>query len=75
MKGMVLSVFSYGFAFGIIGGYLAIKFGGTTMYGVGILLTSVFTIVTPYVVRSNFSLFVIGRILQGAFEVSAAIYL
>ena len=46
--GWVLSAFFYGYLITQIpGGYLASRFGGRYVFGLGILLTSVLTLLTP----------------------------
>lgn len=50
------------------GGRLAELFGGKIVYGVGVLITAVFTLLSPIAARINFPLFIIVRILEGMGE-------
>lgn len=45
-------------------------FGGKLVYGIGILITAVFTLLSPIAARTNFTLFIIVRIIEGMGEVS-----
>ncbi|XP_065208352.1 sialin-like isoform X2 [Planococcus citri] len=67
-KAWLLSLFSYGYACAIFGGYLSTKYGGVTVNGLGILLTAILTILSPFFLRVNFYLFAIGRIVEGTFD-------
>ena len=69
--GWVLSAFFYGYILTqVSGGWLATKFGGKHIYSLGIVMTSVLTLITP--VSANVSVWMlIGvRVLEGMFEVS-----
>lgn len=52
------------------GGRLAELFGGKLVYGVGVLITAIFTLLTPIAARINFPLFIVVRVLEGMGEVS-----
>lgn len=52
------------------GGRLAEMFGGKMVYGLGVLITAIFTILSPIAARTNFTFFIIVRILEGMGEVS-----
>ncbi|XP_065208365.1 vesicular glutamate transporter 2-like isoform X2 [Planococcus citri] len=67
-KGIILSSFSYGRLFSPIGGLLAGKFGGSTIYSIGILVTSLVTFFTPVFLNIHFNVFVITNVILGAFE-------
>ncbi|KAL3272355.1 hypothetical protein HHI36_013834 [Cryptolaemus montrouzieri] len=68
-QGLVLGSFFYGYVCTQIpGGRLAEIFGGKLIYGIGVLLTSIFTILSPIAARINFSLFIFVRILEGMGE-------
>lgn len=69
-KSLILSSFSYGRLFSPIGGILSGKFGGSTIYGIGILVTSLVTFFSPIFLYLNFNLFFITNVILGAFEVS-----
>ncbi|XP_065208374.1 sialin-like isoform X3 [Planococcus citri] len=67
-KGMILSSFSYGRLFSPIGGLLAGKFGGSTIYSLGILVTSLVTFFSPVFLHIHFNVFFIANLILGAFE-------
>ncbi|GFU62429.1 sialin [Trichonephila clavipes] len=51
-QGMVMSSFFYAYFVTVLtGGYLAKKFGAKRIFGYGVLLTSVLTLLTPVAVR------------------------
>jgi MFS family permease len=53
----------------ILGGWLATKFGGKWVFGVGVLGTAVLTIITPIVVKQcPLWVFIVVRILEGVGE-------
>ena len=54
----------------IPGGWLATRFGGKHVYGVGIVMTSVLTLVTPISADFSVWMLVAVRVLEGLFEVS-----
>ncbi|XKL68550.1 hypothetical protein PGB90_004041 [Kerria lacca] len=70
-KGIILSSFSWGYFFSPLGGLLSSKYGGVNVFGVGILITSFLTFLTPILIRLNMILFIIGRMLEGVAESSA----
>ncbi|XKL62489.1 hypothetical protein PGB90_002322 [Kerria lacca] len=67
-KGILLSLFSYGFLLTPAGSLLSIKYGGATICGLGIGLTGLLTIVTPFLLRFNFVVYSIARVMEGVFE-------
>ena len=70
LAGIVLSSFFYGYLITQLpGGYLALKFGGKNLFGLGILSTAVFTLLTPVFARASVGLLVALRILIGLCEV------
>lgn len=69
-KGFILGAFSFGFGFSFLIGYLPYKFGGVTMYGIGVLLTGILALLSPILVRLHLYAFLFARALQGLFEVS-----
>lgn len=54
----------------IPGGRLAELFGGKLVYGIGVLITAIFTLLSPIAARINFPLFIAVRVLEGVGEVS-----
>ncbi|KAJ8972635.1 hypothetical protein NQ314_000091 [Rhamnusium bicolor] len=68
-QGLVLGSFFYGYVLTQVpGGRLAELFGGKLVYGLGVLITAVFTLLSPIAARINFPLFIIVRILEGMGE-------
>ena len=66
VSGFVLGSFYYGYMIlQIPGGYFALKFGGTRIFGWGILAASLLTIITPPVARASVWALVTLRILEG----------
>ncbi|XP_065208297.1 vesicular glutamate transporter 3-like [Planococcus citri] len=70
-KGFALSAFSFGYIFTVVGGLMAAKYGGATVFGVGIALTALATFLTPYLVYLDFKWFIMSRIVEGIFEAIA----
>jgi len=71
LAGWVLAAFFYGYLLTQIpGGWLAQRVGGKWVFGVGVLMTSVFTVLTPLAAYTSVWLLVAVRILEGFFEVS-----
>lgn len=69
----MLSSFFYGYIITQLpGGYLALKFGGKNLFGLGILSTAVFTLLTPVAARTSVAVLVALRILIGLCEVCNA---
>ncbi|XP_047130506.1 vesicular glutamate transporter 3 isoform X1 [Hydra vulgaris] len=69
LQGIILSSFFYGYIFTQIpGGWLAAKYGGKNLFGGGILMTALFTLVTPLAARLHPSVLILVRILEGLFE-------
>lgn len=68
-QGFVLSSFFYGYiTTQLLGGWLASKFGGKRVFGCGIAVTAVLTLITPFVAKLNFYLLLAVRIIEGIFE-------
>ncbi|XP_065056224.1 sialin-like [Rhopilema esculentum] len=68
-QGIILSSFFYGYIITQIpGGYLAAHFGGKTLFGGGILMTGLFTLLTPLAARISMHLLIAVRVLEGFFE-------
>lgn len=63
--------FFYGYVLTQIpGGRLAEIFGGKLVFGLGVLMTAIFTLLSPIAAHMNFTLFIIVRVLEGMGEVS-----
>uniref|UniRef100_A0A6P7G0X8 Inorganic phosphate cotransporter isoform X1 n=1 Tax=Diabrotica virgifera virgifera TaxID=50390 RepID=A0A6P7G0X8_DIAVI len=71
-KGLILSSFFWGYVVTHLpGGVLAEKFGGKYSLGLGILSTAVFTLLTPWVIRTtngNWKVLVALRVIMGLGE-------
>ncbi|XP_057652538.1 putative inorganic phosphate cotransporter [Diorhabda carinulata] len=68
-QSIVLGSFFYGYVLTQIpGGRLAEIFGSKRVYGIGVLITSIFTLLSPIAARTNFTLFIIVRVLEGMGE-------
>ena len=68
--GWVLSSFFYGYLFTQIpGGWIATRFGGKHVFGIGVLVTSVLTLITPQMAYINIWALVTVRVIIGLFEV------
>ncbi len=68
--GLILGSFFYGYIVTQLpGGLLATYFGGKWVFGVGILITAVLTVVTPFAARYSVNLFIALRIIEGLGEV------
>ncbi len=70
LTGWVLGAFFYGYLFTQIpGGLLATKFGGRWVFGIGIVMTALLTLLTPLAARTSVYLLIALRVLEGFFEV------
>ena len=68
--GLILSSFFYGYLFtNIPGGWLASKYGGKWVLGIGILWTAILTLLSPIAAKTSPYLLVVLRILMGLGEV------
>ncbi|XP_069671568.1 vesicular glutamate transporter 2-like isoform X1 [Periplaneta americana] len=69
VQGLVLSSFFYGYIVTQIpGGWLATRIGGKKLFGIGVGVTAVVTLLTPALASANLYLLVLGRVLEGLFE-------
>lgn len=59
------------FSFSVFSGILSTRFGGVRICGVGIAIMSILTILTPWVVRINFYVYMAVRVLEGIGDVSS----
>ena len=67
---MILGAFFYGYiATQIPGGYLAEKYGGKWLFGIGTFMTAVLTLLTPVSAYAGTEWFIVIRVLEGFFEV------
>lgn len=68
--GWVLSAFFYGYMFTQVpGGWVATRFGGKHVFGMGVVMTSVLTLLTPLAADFSVWMLVAVRVLEGMFEV------
>ncbi|XP_059613114.1 sialin-like [Phlebotomus argentipes] len=68
-QGLVLSSFFYGYiCTQILGGIIASKIGGHYVFGLGIGVTAVMTLLTPLAAKFNIYVLVAVRIIEGLFE-------
>lgn len=68
LQGLVLGSFFYGYwVLQIPGAWLALKIGGTRVFGYGVLLTSLLAILTPIAARYHVMALIGVRIFQGLF--------
>ncbi|XP_035828102.1 sialin [Aplysia californica] len=68
-QGYILGAFFYGYIVTQLpGGWLASRFGGKRLFGLGVLCTSVLTLLTPVAARTSEYLFIALRILEGIGE-------
>lgn len=71
LAGVILGAFYYGYmVFQIPGGWLALRVGGARLFGVAVLVASVFTLITPLATRWSPVALIILRILEGLALVS-----
>ena len=70
LTGWALGAFFYGYLITQIpGGWLAERYGGKMVFGIGIVMTSILTLFTPLAAQANFWLLVALRVAEGFFEV------
>lgn len=68
-RGLVLSSFFYGYiTTQFIGGYLSLKYGGNMIFGCGIGVTALLTLLTPFAASISIYALVAVRIIEGIFE-------
>ncbi|CAH0392613.1 unnamed protein product [Bemisia tabaci] len=69
LRGLILSSFFYGYlCTQMLGGCLSRRFGGARIYGVGVAVTALLTLITPPLTRLNVNFLIALRILEGVFE-------
>ncbi len=69
MQGLILGSFFYGYVCTQVpGGRLAELWGGKWLYGLGVLVTALFTLLTPWAARTSVYLLVAVRVMEGLGE-------
>lgn len=51
-----------------IGGYVSSKIGGNLIFGIGIGMTAILTLLTPLAAKTNVYVLIAVRIIEGVFE-------
>lgn len=70
MQGLVLSSFFFGYIVTQIpGGWYATQIGGKKLFGIGVGVTALVSLLTPALASTNLYLLVLGRVVEGLFEV------
>ena len=71
LQGVILGSFFYGYIVSQIpGGILAEKFGGKKLYGYGVLVTAILTLISPVVIDNvGVHAFIVLRVMMGVGEV------
>ncbi|XP_063701342.1 sialin [Culicoides brevitarsis] len=68
-QGLVLSSFFYGYILTqFVGGFIASRIGGHLVFGTGIVVTALLTLITPLAAKTSFYALLIVRIVEGIFE-------
>ena len=71
LAGWILSSFFYGYILTQIpGGWIATRFGGKYVFGVGVLVTSLLTIITPQMAYISIWALVACRVIMGTVGVN-----
>ena len=69
-QGLILGSFFWGYMITPLpGGILARKFGGKNVFGLGVLLSALFSLLTPVAARLNVAALIVVRVLIGLAEV------
>lgn len=68
-RGIILSSFFYGYiTTQFIGGYFSQRIGGNLIFGVGIGMTALLTLLTPLAAKMGVGVLIAVRIIEGVFE-------
>ncbi|XP_021917270.1 vesicular glutamate transporter 2-like isoform X2 [Zootermopsis nevadensis] len=69
VQGLVLSSFFFGYIVTQIpGGWYATQIGGKKLFGIGVGVTALVSLLTPALASTNLYLLVLGRVVEGLFE-------
>ncbi len=75
-QGLILASFYWGYIMSQIpAGVLAEKYGGKYVFGIGVLLSNLFTLLTPVAARSSANALIAMRILIGFAEVELTLFI
>jgi ACS family sodium-dependent inorganic phosphate cotransporter-like MFS transporter 5 len=75
-QGLILGSFFWGYVISQVpGGLLAERFGGKWPFGIGMLITALFTLLTPWAARQGKEVLILLRIIQGLGEVRSILCL
>nr|XP_032810392.1 sialin-like [Petromyzon marinus] len=70
IQGWILSSFFYGYIITQVpGGYLAVRYGGKLLFGMGVMVTTVLTLLTPLAADLGVPWIILVRVLEGIGEV------
>ena len=73
--GILLSSFFYGYlGTQVLGGWLAKRFGGKWVLAIGVLVTSILTMLTPIAAKTSFYLLLAVRVFEGLAEVRMSLF-
>lgn len=68
-KGFILSAFYIGYVpLQMPGGMIAERFGGAPVFGIGVLVTALLTMATPFAAHAGYWYLIAIRIIEGLFE-------
>ncbi|XP_055531707.1 sialin [Wyeomyia smithii] len=68
-QGLVLSSFFYGYILTpFLGGFISNKFGGNYVFGIGIGVTAILTLLTPVAAEGGLGALIAVRVIEGIFE-------
>ncbi|XP_054263377.1 vesicular glutamate transporter 1-like [Macrosteles quadrilineatus] len=68
-EGILLSSFFYGYILTqLLGGWLASRYGGARVFGIGILVTALLTLISPPLAKTNVIILLVVRAMEGIFE-------
>jgi len=66
LRGHVLSSFFYGYLVTqVFGGWLASRYGGKHVFGIGVLITVIATILVPVAARTHVGVLIALRVIMG----------
>lgn len=68
-KGLILSLFYWGYLLSPVGSLIANRIGAVETFGAGVAFTALLTIASPLLLSWNLGVYAIARIFEGVFEV------